>query len=163
MKNQSFTLHLRNDQEQYDTIEEKLIDKVSEDGPDFLFGMTSGKLYVSFDREAETLNAAIGSASLEVLGAGGIIDRVETHEEEDEDPDVKRVTANYGQMVAMRGPEVCAREINRLQHKIVTAQRMVDPASKVSAILFLEEKNWGERSFSDWQQGWTDFIKEVAS
>jgi hypothetical protein len=67
----------------------------------------------------------------------------------------------YGEIVAARGPEVAAAEINRLQRKIVAAQQLVDPSSKLSTILFLDESKWDQPSYGDYRQGWDEYVDKV--
>lgn len=67
----------------------------------------------------------------------------------------------YGEIVAARGPEVAAAVIDRLQRKIVAAQQLVDPSSKLSTILFLDESKWDQPSYADYRQGWDDYVDKV--
>src|SRR3546814_13685124 len=69
----------------------------------------------------------------------------------------------YGQTVAARGPDVAAAEIDRLQRKILAAQKLVDQHSKVSAILFLDEHHWDQPSAAAHWQGWEDYAEQIRS
>ena len=162
MKNQSFTVHMRNDGTDYDRLCETLADPSlpsNAQGQDFTLSMSGSKIQIGYDREAGTLNEAILSATTDLVTAGGIINWIEVHDGEE-----KREGENltYGQLAALRGPTVCANEIDRLQHKIVTAQRMVDQNSKVSAILFLDKKHWDQESYSAWKREWADYVDSIS-
>src|SRR3546814_20614280 len=67
----------------------------------------------------------------------------------------------YGQTVAARGPDVAAAEIDRLQRKILAAQKLVDQHSKVSAILFLDEHHWDQPSAAAHWKGWEDYAEKI--
>lgn len=69
----------------------------------------------------------------------------------------------YGQTVAARGPDVAAAEIDRLQRKILAAQKLVDQHSKVSAILFLDEHHWDQPSAAAHWKGWEDYAEKIRS
>lgn len=56
----------------------------------------------------------------------------------------------YAANMLTRPPAIMAVELDRLMAKIMRAQREVDHGSKVSAILFLEEKDWHYDSYSQY-------------
>lgn len=163
MKNYSFVIYLRNDAQDFDEIANNLIKNAGKKDIDCFIGINNGKLYLAYDREDKDLNSAIKNASLEALSANAVIDRIDAYDDDKVDEKQKSESPTYGEMAVMRGPEICAREIDRLQEKIVTAQSMVCKSSKVSSVLFLDKKNWGAASYADWWQDWKDFIESSKS